>query len=439
MDKQSKSSNDDKYSYYTDRADEISVAVYAKNLSRLPVATHEEMMDDFNALEGLSSDIFKDICHISPSAELLMQAYRRVVSGIERWNLFFSRRDGDELRCAIERLRAAQCERCSLFKGGAAPAPAELERIDAEIDDACKEVCPRPHCVNVILEGLDPFFKRVRGGMDAAGAQEESGVEHSRLMAIIAEVRRRRVQSRRLRDKIIKGNLRLVVSVVKKHAPANIPFSDLIQEGNLGLMRAVELFDASKGFKFSTYAAWWIREGMDKAVKNHLRMVRLPYHMSSDMTTLCRVETQLRQECGGEPGDEAVAEAMKVSPERVRELREAHGATVSLDEGLSRDDDRCGFDVIADESVPNPAEEAGYNLMCETLLSIMERLDPKERDVIRKRFGLDDGVQHTLEEVGNEVGVTRERIRQIEVSAMRKLRGASTISLDAYFLRQGLH
>ena len=231
--------------------------------------------------------------------------------------------------------------------------------------------------------------------------------------------------SQEAKDRLCEANLRLVVSIAKRYVGRGMQFLDLIQEGNLGLIKAVDKFDYEKGFKFSTYATWWIRQAINRAIADQARTIRIPVHMVETINKLIRVQRQLLQELGREPEVEELAQEMGISPEKVREIQKISQEPVSLEKPIGEEEDSHLGDFIPDDDAPSPADQAAFTLLKEQLLEILSGLTPREEKVLRLRFGLDDGRSRTLEEVGREFNVTRERIRQIEAKALRKMRHPS--------------
>ncbi len=255
--------------------------------------------------------------------------------------------------------------------------------------------------------------------------EEASDEEKEELKAEIKDLQKEVDLGSDAKKRLAEANLRLVVSIAKRYVGRGMLFLDLIQEGNLGLIKAVEKFDYRKGYKFSTYATWWIRQAITRAIADQARTIRIPVHMVETINKLIRVSRQLLQELGREPSPEEIAEEMNMPVERVREILKISQEPVSLETPIGEEEDSHLGDFIRDENVPVPADAAAFTLLKEQLEEVLGTLTEREQKVLTLRFGLEDGRARTLEEVGKEFNVTRERIRQIEAKALRKLRHPS--------------
>ena len=281
----------------------------------------------------------------------------------------------------------------------------DIENIDLSVPDGIS-----------IEDPVRMYLKEI-GKVPLLTAEEE--IELAKAMEIGGE------DGEEAKKRLAEANLRLVVSIAKRYVGRGMLFLDLIQEGNLGLMKAVEKFDYRKGYKFSTYATWWIRQAITRAIADQARTIRIPVHMVETINKLIRVSRTLLQTLGREPSPEEIAEEMEISVERVREILKISQEPVSLETPIGEEEDSHLGDFIEDSNVPVPADAAAQTLLKEQLEEVLDTLNERERKVLILRFGLEDGRNRTLEEVGKEFNVTRERIRQIESKALRKLRHPS--------------
>ena len=318
--------------------------------------------------------------------------------------------DPDQLDKVLETLEAIGVEVVNDRDQTAAAEPEPVEDTSAALDLSVPEGISIDDPVRMYLKEIGKVPLLTAEEEVAIAMQLESGSEEEKEDA---------------KRKLSEANLRLVVSIAKRYVGRGMLFLDLIQEGNLGLIKAVEKFDYRKGFKFSTYATWWIRQAITRAIADQARTIRIPVHMVETINKLIRVSRQLLQEFGREPTPEEIAEEMGISESKVREIIKIAQEPVSLETPIGEEEDSHLGDFIPDDDAPAPAEAASFAMMKEQLLDVLDTLTTREEKVLRLRFGLDDGHQRTLEEVGKEFNVTRERIRQIEAKALRKLRHPS--------------
>ncbi|WP_035618731.1 RNA polymerase sigma factor RpoD [Lacticigenium naphthae] len=292
------------------------------------------------------------------------------------------------------------------------PMERQIQKEADAVEDAKKEDLTAPPGVK-INDPVRMYLKEI-GRVDLLKAEQE-----------ISLAKRILDGDALAKQELAEANLRLVVSIAKRYVGRGMSFLDLIQEGNMGLMKAVEKFDHTKGFKFSTYATWWIRQAITRAIADQARTIRIPVHMVETINKLVRIQRQLLQDLGREPTPEEIGAEMDLPTEKVREILKISQEPVSLETPIGEEDDSHLGDFIEDNDATSPADNAAYELLKEQLEDVLDTLTDREENVLRLRFGLDDGRQRTLEDVGKVFGVTRERIRQIEAKALRKLRHPS--------------
>ena len=326
-----------------------------------------------------------------------MLTYKEITDTLEELDI-----DANQIDAIYENIESMGIE----IVGNIEEELAEIKDEDTEIDLTIPE--------GIALDDPVRMYLKEIGKVPLLSAEEEQ--ELAEKMSLGDEDAKKRLSE---------ANLRLVVSIAKRYVGRGMLFLDLIQEGNLGLIKAVEKFDYQKGFKFSTYATWWIRQAITRAIADQARTIRIPVHIVETINKLIRVSRQLLQELGRDPYPEEIAKEMNMSIDKVREIQKIAQEPVSLETPIGEEEDSHLGDFIPDDDAPAPAEAASFSLLKEQLTDVLSTLAPREEKVLRLRFGLDDGRARTLEEVGSEFGVTRERIRQIEAKALRKLRHPS--------------
>ena len=355
-------------------------------------AKFEERLKEILALAKKKKNIleYQEISDFFADMELDAEHLEKVLEYLEANNIDVLRITGDAEEEPDEGMILAEEE------------PEESEQIDLSVPDG------------VSIEDPVRMYLKEIGKVPLLTAEEE-----------IELAKRMEAGDEEAKKRLAEANLRLVVSIAKRYVGRGMLFLDLIQEGNLGLIKAVEKFDYRKGYKFSTYATWWIRQAITRAIADQARTIRIPVHMVETINKLIRVSRQLLQELGREPTPEEIAEEMNLPVERVREILKISQEPVSLETPIGEEEDSHLGDFIQDDNVPVPADAAAFSLLKEQLDEVLGTLTEREQKVLRLRFGLDDGRARTLEEVGKEFNVTRERIRQIEAKALRKLRHPS--------------
>ena len=352
-------------------------------------AIFEKALQDLLKLAGDKKNLLEeiDIQEATKSLNLTKEQYNKILVFLRRnkVDILMMTDDDEDIDLALEDEEEV-----------------EVEKIDLTVPDG------------VSIEDPVRMYLKEIGKVPLLTADEE--IELARAMA---------EGNQEAKKKLAEANLRLVVSIAKRYVGRGMLFLDLIQEGNLGLIKAVEKFDYTKGYKFSTYATWWIRQAITRAIADQARTIRIPVHMVETINKLIRVQRQLLQELGREPIPEEIAQAMDMPVERVREILKISQEPVSLETPIGEEEDSHLGDFIQDDNVPVPADAATFTLLREQLNEVLETLTEREQKVLILRFGLEDGRSRTLEEVGKEFNVTRERIRQIEAKALRKLRHPS--------------
>ncbi len=376
---------------------------------------NDDGLDDGIELPQQAEEKLQELVEIGKKKKNVLELHE-IVDFLSEVNL-----DDEQLSHVMDVLAQHEIDILSMTDSDVEDDDDSIDDLDDEADIEEEEV-ELDNIEGIIPEGVsleDPvrmYLKEI-GKVPLLSADEE--IELAQLMEQGGE------EGEQAKKKLAEANLRLVVSIAKRYVGRGMLFLDLIQEGNLGLIKAVDKFDYHKGYKFSTYATWWIRQAITRAIADQARTIRIPVHMVETINKLIRVSRQLLQELGREPTPEEIANEMGMPVERVREILKISQEPVSLETPIGEEEDSHLGDFIQDDNVPVPADAAAFTLLKEQLVEVLGTLTEREQKVLRLRFGLDDGRARTLEEVGKEFNVTRERIRQIEAKALRKLRHPS--------------
>jgi len=420
------------------------VRMYLKQMGQVPLLTREQEVEISKRIEVADSTILKIIHRFGFVAEAYLDLASKLSEGCERLDRLVVDKKLDSrdrymktLPKLIEQIAAHRDEICSIRlrlakSDGSARSglEEELKKSMHAITRVYAKLLFRGKIMEELVALADVWNDRLpsaNGGLNAEEFSASAWMSPEEFQAAHADLTRSLADSRQAKEEMVEANLRLVISIAKKYTNRGLSFLDLIQEGNMGLMKAVEKFEYRRGYKFSTYATWWIRQAITRSIADQARTIRIPVHMIETINKLMRVQKQLVQEYGREPSADEIADEIHLPVERVRAVLKMAQQPISLQQPVGDGDDTSFGDFIEDKSAGDPSDTTAFNLLRDKIRDVLDTLTARERQVLEQRFGLVDGCSRTLEEVGKQFQVTRERIRQIEAKALRKMRHPTRI------------